>query len=170
MTTVTERQTLQPSVTLQGRVRNLTIGVIILALALVGLAAWTVYDFVIESDTAITGEIQTVVDDYLGAWNDHDADAFMGLVTDDYSFAGMGGPWASADVVAADIAGAEGSGWHVETVGEPIMNGDGPWFVSAASSFTGWIFGTEGVDGMSQFVIVDDGGVLRVQSHVYAID
>jgi hypothetical protein len=170
MTAVTERQTREPRESLHGRVRNLTITVIVLAVALIGLAAWTIYDLASESETAISGEVQTLVDDYLGAWNDHDPDAFMGLVTDDYSFAGMGGEWVAAAQVASDIAGAEGSGWHVERVGEPIMSGDGPWFVSTAARFTGWTFGSEGVDGISQFVIVDDGGVLKIESHVYGLD
>jgi hypothetical protein len=50
------------------------------------------------------------------------------------------------------------------------MSGDGPWYVAAAHRFTGYTFGSEGVDGISQYVIVDDGGVLKIQSHVYVLD
>jgi hypothetical protein len=90
MMAMTERQTLAPPGSLRRRARNLTITAIVLAGALIGLTAWLVYDLSAESETAVTSEVQTLVDDYLGAWNEYDGDAFMELITGDYSFAGMG--------------------------------------------------------------------------------
>lgn len=170
MTTTTERSTREPVESLHGRVRNLTVAVIVLAASLIGLSAWTLYQVVTHSDTAISSEVQTLVDDYLAAWNEYDGEAFRELVTDDYSFAAMGDSPISVAQVASNIESAQGSGWHVEIVGQPIMTGDGPWYVATGHRFTGWTFGSEGVEGMSQYVIVDDGGVLKIQSQVYAID
>ena len=49
----------------EGRNRFLVITVIVMAVALVGLGTWVIYD---QATTGVDGEIQQVLDDYLAAW------------------------------------------------------------------------------------------------------
>ena len=55
--------------------------------------------------------------------------------------------------------------WQVTQVGEPIMAGDGPWFVSQVNRVEDNRTGA--VEGISVLTIVDDGGVLRVANHMF---
>jgi hypothetical protein len=52
-------------------------------------------------------------------------------------------------------------------IGEAIMTGDGPYYVSAVEHFTAPGYGPQGVDGISTFTVVNDGGTLRVARHDY---
>ncbi|NNC93445.1 MAG: hypothetical protein HKN80_13230 [Acidimicrobiia bacterium] len=156
----------------QARSRNrlLTITVTGLALALLSLGVWVIYDQATSPETAVTEEIQTLVDDYLAAWNNYDEEALLQLVTADYTLDMVG----RADSLAlqAEEASAlfntlEADGWNEAAIGEPIMTGEGPWFVALVEHFTSPGYGPEGAEGVSTFTIVDDGGTLRVARHDY---
>ena len=56
--------------------------------------------------------------------------------------------------------------WNVTMIGEPIMAGDGPWYVSQANRVEDNTM-TEPVEGISVLAIVDDDGVLRVANHTF---
>lgn len=66
------------------RSRFLTVTVVVLAVVVAGLGAWTVLSLSSTAETALTPEVQQVVDDYLAAWNSYDGEAFRELVTEDY--------------------------------------------------------------------------------------
>lgn len=166
MTLLTEKPPVAGSETLRlrRRLRSMSTLVIVLAVALVGLGVWATYDFITESDTAVPGEIQTLLDDYRDAWNNYDDDAFLGLVTDGYRFEFAGDVTGAQDQAVAIVASETVDG-HVEKVGKTIMYGDGPsYFVAQANHTT-----SEGVDldGISLFTIVKDGDVFKIHRHVF---
>lgn len=153
----------------------LTITAVGLAVALVGLGAWVAYDMTRTSETAVTGEIGQVIDDYHAAYNNYDGEAFLELVTDGYVLERTGVSYVQAGATESTTAAEmieeikllEEYDWRVATVGEPLMMGDGPWFVSVASHFESPPYGPEGADGISTFTIVDEGGTLKVARHSY---
>lgn len=166
MTALTEKQgqaTRDDSARLRGRLRAMTITVIVLAVALIGLGAWVIYDLVAESDTAVSGEIETLLDDYTTAWNDYDSEAFLALVTDDYTFE-FADEVTGAEAQAMAISQGEFYDGQVEKVGDPIMFGDGPFYVAQANHTSST---TVDMDGISMFTIVEEGDTFLIQSHVF---
>lgn len=132
MTTSIEEQSAEspPIGRLRNRVRVLTATVIALAVALLSLAAWTVYDSAAESDTTVAGGIETLVDNYITAWNEHDSEAFLALTTNNYELE-YADAVLSAERVAADLSRLEPGDFSVEVIGDPIMSGDGPIYYVA---------------------------------------
>lgn len=164
MTILTDRPATRDEWVRGGRVRGLTITVIVLVLALIGLGAWAVYDYVGERDSAVSGDVQTLLDDYTAAWNEHDGTAFLALVTSDYTF--DNGVTVTSAEDQAVVIGASTS-FAVEVVGEAIMVGDGPWTVAQANQTT--YLDTDSL-GMSILTVVEQGGVLKVASHVWNLN
>lgn len=146
--------------------RTLVVLIAVLAAAVLGLGAWLVVERNSTTDTAITGEVQQLLDEYYDAWNTWDGDAYLELVTDDGSFAVTGRTTSTAQQ-ATIIEGLERVDWHVETIGDPIMVGDGPWYVTQADHLTGDAYPDSGHQGISTFTVVDDAGTLRISHHVY---
>ncbi len=154
----------------RSRIRFLTITVVVLAIALIGLGAWLVSERATSSETAVTEEIQSVVDDYLAAWNTYDGDTFLELVTSDYALDMTSGPVSmilEAKEASELINGLAVRDWQETSIGQPSMTGEGPWFVSVVEHFTAPDYGPEGADGVSTFTIVDEGGTLKVARHTY---
>jgi hypothetical protein len=150
---------------LRRRLRAMTVTVVVLAVALIGLGAWVVYDLVAQPDTAPTAEIEALLDDYTTAWNEYDGDAFLALVTDDYvhEYAGFG---STAESVAADIESNEVFENTVEKVGDPIMIGEGPrYYVAQANRLTS--VGGVRLEGISLFTIIQEGDMFKIQEHVF---
>jgi hypothetical protein len=148
---------------LQGRVRGLTATVAVLALALVGLGALTVYNLVAESDTAIPGEIDAVLEDYFAAWNENDSEAFLALTTDDYKLE-YGGVVLTAQQIATDMTRLEKGDFVVEVIGDPIRSGDGPvYHVAHASLITERGFSPQNV--MTVYTIVERDGDFLISHH-----
>jgi len=170
MTTVAERQAQQPAEfeRLKGRLRGLTIAVIVLAVALASLGAWTIYEMTSTSENSVTSEVQTALDDYLGAWNTYDGDAFRSMITDNFEFGFFGDePW-DVEGVVSNVEGSEPIDWHVEMVGDPIMIGSNPWMVAATINVVSTDAHHNPPDGINMaavFFLVDDGGTLRVTQH-----
>lgn len=149
---------------LQSRLRAMTVAVVVLAVALIGLGAWVIYDLAAKSDTAATGEVETLLEDYTTAWNDYDGEAFLGLVTDDYTFE-YSGDVRSASEEAAEIDGLGAFDWSVERIGDPIMIGDGPTYLVASADRVSTI--GRDADGISLYTIVEDGDTLRISHHLF---
>jgi len=152
------------------RVRFLTTTVIVLAAALMGLGAWAVYDQTTAPET-VPEEIQTLIDDYLDAFNNYDGEAFLELVTTDYAQDMASHPISLVQQAAEAVEmmkGMKERDWQETQIGEPMMIGDGPWFVSVAERHTATSgYGPGGANGISTFTIVDDGGSLKVARHTY---
>jgi len=62
--------------------------IVVLSIALVGLIAWMTLAMRPNSPTAAPPEIQQLMEDYVAAFNDYDADALEALVTDNYQMQG----------------------------------------------------------------------------------
>ena len=147
--------------------RFLFITIAVLALALIGLGAWTIVDRSSTSETAVTADIQQLIDDYGAAWNNYDGAAFTALVTDGYRFVS---PYGNNDAVeeADNISNyLESVNWHTTQLGDPVMIGDGPWLVAVPNHLTASDFGADGQDGMSLFTVVDNDGTLLIARHEY---
>ena len=117
-----------------------------------------------DASTALSSEVQELIDEYTQTWNDNDGDAFLALVTDDYRFVSLVDDQ-DAEATAADIS-ADQIFWTVSQVGDGVMTGDGPYYGSIVNEFAG----PEDDDrftGISTFVVVDDGGVLKIAQHAY---
>jgi hypothetical protein len=166
MTALTERQTQgSPEIDrLHRRVRALTITVVVLAVALVGLGAWMIYDYATSSDTAVTSEVDTLLDDYMAAWNDYDADVFLALVTDGYTFEGFG-EVNTAEEEAVGIAQLGNYDWNVELIGDRTMVGDGPTYVVAQPNRVNSTLAD--YEGVSLFTIVERDGVYLISNHSF---
>ena len=79
MTAVKERPSAQDEIqAAERRNRSLTIGVIVLAILLVGGAAWMIYD---QVTPPVDAEVMEVIDSYLESWEQKDEEAIRGLVT-----------------------------------------------------------------------------------------
>ena len=137
---------------------------ILLAVALIGLGIWFVADMTSDPPAALTDEVATVVDDYHDAWNAHDGEAFLALVTDDFVF-DDGAASLTADATANRIGGMfQTYNLEVTQLDDPQMTGEGPYYVSVANELV-WATSTD--SGFSIFEIVDDAGTLLVASHTY---
>lgn len=147
--------------------RGLLMGlVVVLTAAVIGLAAWVIIDRTSTSDTAVTDDVRELLDAYYTAWNTADGDAYLELVTEDGVFVTSDG----ADSVATQAASIDSLGpydWRVEGVGEPIMTGDGPWYVAQVDHLTAKMYPEEGYLGISTFTIVEEDGTLLIERHVY---
>ncbi len=160
------------------RGRLLPVAVVILTLAVMALGAWIIYDATRSPSSALTPEIEQLLDDYLLAWENQDASALRATVTEDYLLneyiyeVGEDGV-SMVERVEDDVRGVITLGflfeWQTEQVGEAIVTGDGPWFVSVGENWVtpkGWFFTR--YDGMASYVIVDDGGTLKIANHSWA--
>lgn len=145
-----------------GRGPLLKLAVVLLGVAVVVLGALALFGDS-ASQRTVSAEVEQLLDSYTAAWNDSDGAAFRSVISDDYviestRYGSFSGP---------AQAGFLGSvrGWHSEPIGEPVMVGDGPWYVSTGSLITADEFPPEGVASISTFKIVDEGGVLKVAAH-----
>lgn len=125
------------------------------------------------AETAVTEEIQVLIDEYVAAFNGYNGEAFLELVTDSYTLDMVGAHdelAQDAEVTARMIDSNEQYEWNVAVVGERMMSGNDSWprYVSEVEHFTASSgYGPEGADGISTFTIVDDGGTLKIARHDY---
>jgi hypothetical protein len=152
------------------RSRVLTAVVVVLFVAVVALGAWVMYDLTTGSDTAVPGDIEQVIDDYRTAWMEADEETWRAVVTDDFNVTvdsyEVG---ASFQVLpetdflddAAEMVRRRGQLLPLDSVGDAIVFGDGPWTVAVVEywneTFGDW-------DGISTYFIVDEDGTLKVSS------
>jgi len=119
-----------------------------------------------EPANAVPDDVWAVVEDYTQAWNDYDGEAFRSVVTEDYHFVTGGmetGVEAQANLISTALSSQD---WAAETVGDPIVAGDGPYYVAITNQLTS-ASSPDGVEGMSTVTVVDDNGALKVSEHVY---
>jgi uncharacterized protein (DUF2164 family) len=148
----------------------------LLAITVVAVAAWMIYDEPAETESVAPPEITQLIDDYLRAWEELDKEALQAAVTLDFVINEYYYEDATTRVfmiehIVDDLEGALNTGlnparqWQTEQVGEPIITGDGPWFVSVREN---WILEKSRGDGMATYVIVEDGGTLKIANHYWA--
>jgi|GEM_PF-6621847 len=149
------------------RSRGLTIAVAMLAVIAVILGGWLAYELQRTDETALTPEVQAVMDDYFAAWNAYDVEAFSAVVTSDYLFyQNLGRTVRTAEETAlwmTDVlAGYE---FGVEAIGPYQMVGDEQ---SAQVTSTDRYLsrgGSQSDTGTSMYWLVNDGGAWRIQTH-----
>lgn len=160
MTTTIERPTEQVETTERNN-RWLVITVVMLALALLALGAWVIFDQASQPETAATAEVEALYDDYIAAWEDSDTSAFTILATDDYVFTSFGTPFSRDEQVMTIVAL-----WRnpvFELVGDLVVMGAGPeYFVTAAERIT---IGSAEYFGVSAYRMVDTEDGLKIAEH-----
>lgn len=151
---------------LQRRLRTLTATVIGLALALLGLGVWTVFDYVNESSTAVPDEVKELLDDYRAAWSQGNSEAFLGLVSEQYVFED-GWFVVNAEERAAVLDGWADRGLNIEAVGEPIMATDGTYWIVAQANRETESGSVSAIDGISTYTIVVRDGRYVIARHIW---
>jgi hypothetical protein len=149
----------------------------VLTVMIVALGAWLAYDQATGTD--VPAEIDQLIDDYLQAWVDKDESAIRAATTDDFELTeylySIGADFQNPErvklmeTVRDDVEGVIrvgfGYDWLNERAGQPIITGDGPWFVSFVEN---WHDDDGHSLGMANYVIVDDNGALRIANHYWA--
>ncbi|MDH3605670.1 MAG: hypothetical protein OER12_01600 [Acidimicrobiia bacterium] len=147
--------------------RNRVLGwlTVFLAVAVVGLGLWLAAEVTSSStELAPTAEVEQLLTDYQEAWANADSNAYLALLTDNFVLeTSRFGRFTGPEQVAAWVPARQG----LEQLGGYSMIGTGPWYVTVASHhdsvpFPGF---SEGVDSVSVFKIVDQGGTLKVAYH-----
>lgn len=134
--------------------------VVLLALALVAMGAWTIYDGTSEPVTAATSEVQSLYDDYLTAWTNADSEAFLDTTTEDFTQTSFGITMSRSD--RAGIIRVS-TGATVELVGELVVMADGAsYYVGAAEKVT---FGGSEYEGVSAYRMVETADGLKISEH-----
>ncbi len=166
-TLVTESGQLERDLTTaRRRIRTLTTLVMVLAVALIAWGAWTVYDISTTSETAVSGDIGQLLDDYIASWNNYDTEAFLGFTTDDFRMTTPDGTYLAGEM-ATFIAHSRAVNWEIQNPGRPMLVGSGPWTVAIAGKMTADDMAPEGEPGIAVLRIVDQGGTLKVASHFW---
>ena len=112
-------------------------------------------------------EVQTLIDDFVVAMETADYEAMQALVTDRFRrpfYEGDPDGVAYRDVwniEAFTFLETETTRFDIESVGDPIARGDGPWFVSVAQD---WVDTSNGdwFEVIYTFAVVDDDGTLKI--------
>ena len=119
-----------------------------------------------DSSSTVPDDVETLLDAYTQAWTDHDGEAFLAVVTDDYRQISDNGELDATEQAAGIQAGASFN-FTAEAQGDQIGAGDGPYYVAQGNLLKGGGFPDDGVVGISTFTVVDDGGTLKVSEHVF---
>jgi hypothetical protein len=142
--------------------RWLIVTIALLTAALIGLAAWVIYDQASEAETAATSELKTLYDDYVAATTGGDSAAFLEVTTDDYILTSFGITIPRAEQ-AISIGSAGGTVQSMERIGDLVVMGDGPeYYMTAAEQIT--YLGKDYV-GVSAFRVIETDDGLKVAEH-----
>lgn len=173
MTTLTDRPTETDNLKQapSGK-RFLVIAVVVLALTSIGLGTRVIFD---QATTGLDDEIEQLLDDYLTAWEARDEPAIRAATTENFvlnEYAYTDDPtfgFRQSYVVNDNIDGvvSEGFGYNftVEHVGDPIVTGEGPWFVSVEEI---WEESNSHYEGQANYTIIEVDGVFKIANHYWA--
>jgi hypothetical protein len=168
------------------RNRGLLIAVVVLAVIAVGLGIALVAQVSTDDDgTAVPDDVQAVVDEYLLAVENVDFEAMQAVVTEDFRRPFYEGDPAGTGLMTSEgitlpeqdvwtIEDFEAEFWDsdtavydVEHIGDPIVQGDGPWYVSVAQHWTSASLGNQ-FDAIYTFAVVDEDGTLKIDDAYWA--
>jgi hypothetical protein len=115
--------------------------------------------------------VAQLLDDFATAHAENDADLMQAIITDDYvSTVDFYRPGeVTADFTAVGPFSATTTGrltYRIERFGEPIVAGNGPWFVTVGEVWIPDSFNRD--DGTATYVVVDDGGTLKIAKYFWA--
>lgn len=169
------------------RSRTLLAVIVALALSAVAMAAWIVFDR--DGASALPVEVEQTIDEFILAYEGGDEAALRAVVSEDYRGAvhtlrhGIGsqtgeillGGRSSGNVVGF-AAEARANEWQIEQIGDPIVSGDRPWFVSVEENWTKCSYRDTATGECSAFVtwkgtatyaVVEEGGVYQIADYVW---
>ena len=153
--------------------RGLRIAVVVLALCALGLGAVVIRDVVSGDDAAVPEEITQLLEEFETAYDTNDGDLFRSIISEDYfltdEFYQPGDRTPNYTVAGPDYVGVRGVetyGWQVERLGEPIVTGDGPWFVAVGEKWTEPPF-TDTV-GTATYTNVTENGAMKIAKYYWA--
>ncbi|MGD2148465.1 MAG: hypothetical protein PVH41_17355 [Anaerolineae bacterium] len=148
--------------------------VMVLTLTLTALEACGPKASTAVPETAVTAEIDQLLDDYIAAWNAYDADALRPLLADGFMWymtnsdpkQGVSTGASGTKDLAETLSYCEGSALlnriQYEWVGEPITTGDGPWLASRSWHYTSENYEYPEARGISTYTVVDEDGTLKL--------
>lgn len=145
--------------------RGLIITVVVLAVALLALGAWAIYQQTAESETAGPAAVNELLDDYGAAWDNYDGEAFLALTTADYVHDNGSTTYDQAGTATLISGTLGGMSFQAEQVGDRIVSGDGPYYTAAVDRLING--STQTGDGISTIVVVDTPDGLKVASHTW---
>lgn len=148
--------------------RGLGPAVGILAIVVIALGAWIIYDFLQGPTLAPAAEVGQLVDDYTAAWNEYDSEAFLETTRQGYTFTSSAAGTFDRDEQALIIETTlSANAWQVRMLEDPIVVGDGPWYhVSFPVEIESLLRGTrQGLSVLTVYETLD--GDLLVTDHVY---
>ena len=147
--------------------------------ALIATSSCSSSDSSSDSGTGSPADVPQVVDDYINAITAQDVDAWRETVTDDYIhrrgiyFPETQKRWEddSYEEDTADPYALRIEFWgsiEYEQVGDPIVTGDGPWYVTIPQR---WIERSEpdnlAWEGNGTYVVVERDGVMKVAAEYF---
>lgn len=160
----TPRKTGRVLDTTAGRIRDLTIGVVTLAVVVVLLAGWVAWDLFLAPDASPEADVDRIIDDWYEAVNRHDADGALALVSIDFA-----GTFGDRETLADAIAELDRTDLVVTVLGPPVAAGSGPWLVAVPQRLDTATPSDrppeDGGDGIALFRVVEAGTGLRI-AHV----
>ena len=146
--------------------RGLIITIVVLAIALLALGAWAIYQQTAESETAAPAAVEELLADYYSAFNNYDGEAILALTTEGFVHDNGFRTYDQTGMAALVSGALQGVGFRVEKVGDPIVAGDGPYYVAEVNHLTDASEATE--HGISTFVVVDTSDGLKIASHIWS--
>jgi hypothetical protein len=152
--------------------------VAVLAVGVVLLAGALTYVLVADDqDSGVPVEVQQVVDEFRAAIERNDVAAMQALVTDEFRRPDyLGDPWRNTPARGVRTIEYFGSsrGFEIDPVGDPIVTGNGPWYVAQVEAWTVVVPNDHGddivvaYDAISTFAVVDTDDGMRIDDGYWA--
>lgn len=149
---------------------------VVLAVAVMALGAWVIFNASSRSD--VPEGIEELLDNYLRAWEEKDESAIRQATTEDFVIneyiytareVDVGQEVSLFEHITDDIDGVVSVGmsfdWENEHLSDLLTTGEGPWVVSVEEH---WTWATSKYEGTANYLIVDDGGTLKIANHYWA--
>jgi len=152
---------------LKKRIRGLGWLAGILAVAAIALGAWLFAELSSSDGASLPSEVQAAYDGYTAGWAAHSGPEAIAFTTDDFIF--FNGVQELNRVTAAQtITYSRTIDFRVEVI-DSIATGDGPYYLTMTETV---YFATspEGLNGVSTYTIVNDGGTWKIQRHEFTGD
>ena len=149
------------------RNRNVALAVLAVIALVVGIALVAATG---GDDSDVPSEVQDVLDEFERATEEENIEALTAIVTDDYHFNQVyfrEGEDEPEYTRAGDIGSAQSrfvttQELLIQRVGDPVVDGEGPWIVTVEENFSDQFTLFEGT---GTYTIVDEGGVMKIETY-----
>jgi hypothetical protein len=130
-----------------------------------------------DDDPTVPDDVQEVLDEFRGAMESNDVATIQGLVTDDFRRPDyLGDP--RSNTPSRGVRTVEffesSRGFEIDPVGDPIVTGDGPWYVAQVEDWTVVVPNDHGddlvvaYDAITTFVVIETDDGLRIDDAYWA--